>query len=80
MATHRIAVLSGDGIGPEVTAEAVKVLRTVGRHAGASLEFIRQLVRGRGNNPDEAIRDLLLGRVAPVTFEINGVPQRLRST
>src|SRR5437762_2662276 len=46
MATHRIAVLPGDGIGPEVTAEAVKVLRTVGRHAGASLEFEHALVGG----------------------------------
>ena len=46
MATHRIAVLAGDGIGPEVTAEAVKVLRTVGRHAGASLEFEHALVGG----------------------------------
>src|SRR5437773_2926718 len=46
MATHRIAVLPGDGIGPEVTAEAVKVLRTVGRHAGASLEFEHGLVGG----------------------------------
>jgi 3-isopropylmalate dehydrogenase len=46
MATHRIAVLPGDGIGPEVTAEAVKVLRTVGRQAGASLEFEQALVGG----------------------------------
>jgi 3-isopropylmalate dehydrogenase len=30
MATHRIAVVGGDGIGPEVTAEAVKVLRAAG--------------------------------------------------
>jgi 3-isopropylmalate dehydrogenase len=30
MATHRIAVIGGDGIGPEVTAEAVKVLRAAG--------------------------------------------------
>ncbi len=29
-ATHRIAVIGGDGIGPEVTAEAVKVLRCTG--------------------------------------------------
>jgi 3-isopropylmalate dehydrogenase len=29
-----IAVLSGDGIGPEVTAEGVKVLETVGRNFG----------------------------------------------
>ena len=26
----RIAVLGGDGVGPEVTAEAVRVLRAVG--------------------------------------------------
>ena len=28
--THRIAVIGGDGIGPEVTAEAVKVVRAAG--------------------------------------------------
>ena len=28
--THRIAIIGGDGIGPEVTAEAVKVLRAAG--------------------------------------------------
>jgi 3-isopropylmalate dehydrogenase len=28
--THRVAVIGGDGIGPEVTAEAVKVLRASG--------------------------------------------------
>jgi 3-isopropylmalate dehydrogenase len=30
MTTHRIAVIGGDGIGPEVTAEAVKVVRATG--------------------------------------------------
>jgi len=30
MTTHRIAVIGGDGIGPEVTAEAIKVLRAAG--------------------------------------------------
>jgi 3-isopropylmalate dehydrogenase len=30
MGTHRIAVIGGDGIGPEVTAEAIKVLRAAG--------------------------------------------------
>jgi 3-isopropylmalate dehydrogenase len=30
MRTHRIAVIGGDGIGPEVTVEAVKVLRATG--------------------------------------------------
>ncbi len=28
--THNIAVIGGDGIGPEVTAEAVKVIRAAG--------------------------------------------------
>ncbi|MET0146317.1 MAG: 3-isopropylmalate dehydrogenase [Ilumatobacteraceae bacterium] len=30
MSPHRIAVIGGDGIGPEVTAEAIKVLRAAG--------------------------------------------------
>src|SRR5438552_16878190 len=46
MATRRIAVLAGDGIGPEVTAEAVKVLKTAARQVGASLEFADALVGG----------------------------------
>ena len=46
MATHRIAVLPGDGIGPEVTAEAVKVLKAVAKHAGVSLEFEEAPVGG----------------------------------
>ncbi len=46
VATHRIAVLPGDGIGPEVTAEAVKVLETVAKHAGVSIEFEEALVGG----------------------------------
>src|SRR5436853_5032928 len=39
---HKIAVLAGDGIGPEVVAEAVKVLKT----SGADLEFEDALVGG----------------------------------
>lgn len=39
---HRIAVLAGDGIGPEVTAEAVKVLRSV----CSDLNFEEALVGG----------------------------------
>ena len=34
MTTHRIAVLPGDGIGPEVTGEAVRVLQAVGERFG----------------------------------------------
>ena len=46
MATHLIAVLPGDGIGQEVTAEALKVLKTATRQAGLSLEFEEARVGG----------------------------------
>jgi len=42
----RIAVLPGDGIGPEVVAEAVKVLRRVAEVYGHSFEFEEGLVGG----------------------------------
>ena len=37
--TFKIAVLPGDGIGPEVTAEAVACLDAVARRTGLALEF-----------------------------------------
>lgn len=43
---YRIAVLPGDGIGPEVTAEAVKVLKTVEEVVGPSFRFQEGLVGG----------------------------------
>jgi 3-isopropylmalate dehydrogenase len=46
MSTYKIAVLPGDGIGPEVIAEAVRVLRAVGKSSGASFEFEPALVGG----------------------------------
>jgi 3-isopropylmalate dehydrogenase len=46
MGTFRIAVLPGDGIGPEVTAEAVRVLRAVVGGGPAALEFEPALVGG----------------------------------
>jgi 3-isopropylmalate dehydrogenase len=42
----RIAVLAGDGIGPEVTAEAVKVLRAVGERFGHEFAPEHGLVGG----------------------------------
>jgi 3-isopropylmalate dehydrogenase len=42
----RIAVLAGDGIGPEVTAEAEKVLHTVGERFGHRFETEHGLVGG----------------------------------
>lgn len=39
MKTYKVAVLAGDGIGPEVMAEAVKVLDKAGRKHGFALEY-----------------------------------------
>lgn len=46
MSPYKIAVLPGDGIGPEVTREAVKVLRTVSKTDGISFEFEEAVVGG----------------------------------
>src|SRR5437773_10076472 len=46
MTTFRIAVLPGDGIGQEVTPEAVRVLEAVGKHAGIGFASERGLVGG----------------------------------
>jgi 3-isopropylmalate dehydrogenase len=43
---HRIAVLPGDGIGPEVVAEAEKVLRAIGERFGHQFEMEQALVGG----------------------------------
>jgi len=42
----RITVLGGDGIGPEVTAEAVRVLEAVGKACGHEFEFPEALIGG----------------------------------
>ncbi len=44
--TARIAVLSGDGVGPEVTAEAVKVLGAVAARCGHDFHFDEGLIGG----------------------------------
>ncbi len=41
-----IVVLPGDGIGPEVTAEAVKVLELVGKKGGHAFTFAERLMGG----------------------------------
>jgi 3-isopropylmalate dehydrogenase len=46
MATWKIAVLPGDGIGQEVIPEAVRVLRAVGKRGGHHFEFEEALVGG----------------------------------
>jgi 3-isopropylmalate dehydrogenase len=46
--SSKIIVLGGDGIGPEVTAEAVRVLEAAGRKFGLRLEFQEELIGGIG--------------------------------
>ncbi|MDZ4179093.1 MAG: 3-isopropylmalate dehydrogenase [Coriobacteriia bacterium] len=46
MTTHRICLLPGDGIGPEITAEAVKVLHAIGAREGVTFEFSEALLGG----------------------------------
>ena len=57
----KIVVLAGDGIGPEVTVETIKVLDAVGNKFGHSFEYDNQLMGGcaideKGTSlPDETI-------------------------
>jgi 3-isopropylmalate dehydrogenase len=44
MITYKITVLPGDGIGPEVIAEAVKVMHAVGEQFGVRFDTIEALV------------------------------------
>ncbi|MDO8847564.1 MAG: 3-isopropylmalate dehydrogenase [Coriobacteriia bacterium] len=46
MTTYRICLLPGDGIGPEITAEAVKILGVIGERYGVSFEFSEALLGG----------------------------------
>jgi len=46
VASHRIAVLPGDGIGVEVTREAVRVLEAVAKGSGIAMEFEEAIIGG----------------------------------
>jgi len=43
---YKIVLLPGDGVGPEVVAEAVKVLRAVGQRFGLEFDFRQRLIGG----------------------------------
>ncbi|HEY7649920.1 MAG TPA: 3-isopropylmalate dehydrogenase [Methylomirabilota bacterium] len=88
MTTYRIAVLPGDGIGQEVTAQAVRVLQTVAKSAGLSLEVEEALVGGAALDatgqplPDKTLalcrqaQAILFGAVGGPKWD--GAPQELR--
>lgn len=48
----KIALLPGDGIGPEVTAEAVRILKNVAEHAGKSFTFTTHRIGGTAIDHD----------------------------
>jgi len=50
----KIALLPGDGVGPEVTAEAVRVLRAVGEQSGKAFTFSTHRVGGVALDHDGA--------------------------
>ena len=45
-ATHRVCVLPGDGIGPEIMAVATRVLSAAGAAEGAAFEYTEALIGG----------------------------------
>ena len=46
MAQHRVVLLPGDGIGPEITAVARQLLEVVSQRHGFSLSFEEQPIGG----------------------------------
>ena len=84
----KITILPGDGIGPEVTREAVAVLRSMGEAFGFAIETEEHLIGGAGilekgsPLPDETLRcclesdAVLLGAVGSPEFD--GLPPEKR--
>ncbi len=73
----RIAVLGGDGIGPEVTAESMKVLDALGRRFGHRFDWVPGLVGGRsiderGTAIDNDTLNLVLGSDAVLFGAVGG--------
>lgn len=85
---YKVAVLPGDGIGPEIVAEAVKVLTLVAEQSGITIEFSYGRIGGTAIDtdgtplPDETLRiakeadAVLLGAVGGPKWDQN--PGHLR--
>ena len=86
--THKIAVLAGDGIGPEIVNEAVKVLDYLNTDMGLELEFEEGLIGGAAYDetgspfPEATIRltkaadAILLGAVGGYKWESLDIADR----
>jgi 3-isopropylmalate dehydrogenase len=59
--THKVLIVPGDGIGPEIVAEAVKLLEALGRSGEADIELEHAVMGGAGLDssgaplPDETL-------------------------
>src|SRR6266850_7502116 len=92
--THNIGVLGGDGIGPEVTAEAVKALEAAAAKFGFGLNLVdypfgaehalktRELIPDRAFAEMKTLDAILLGAIGDPRFETGylefGIVGRLR--
>ena len=46
MPHKKVCVFAGDGVGPEVTAEAIKILNVVEKHTDLTIDFQQKLMGG----------------------------------
>ncbi len=77
MPTFKIALLEGDGIGPEVVSSAVKVLKRVGELSGIDFVFEKALIGGsaideRGTPLPQETIDLCLSSDAVLLGAVGG--------
>ena len=56
MANHKIAILRGDGIGPEITNAAIGVLDAVANRFGHTFEYTFPLIGGEAIDREGAPR------------------------
>ena len=71
MTTHKIAVLPGDGIGPEIVEQGIKILKTVEQKFGATFELEYALIGGAAIDTD--------GNTALSPAEMRASPQARRA-
>ncbi|GAC1640681.1 MAG: 3-isopropylmalate dehydrogenase [Ktedonobacteraceae bacterium] len=85
MGIYTITVLPGDGIGPEVTEQAVRVLQAVGQRYGHSFTFHKALVgvaaiQAEGDAISEATMGLCVQSDAILFGAVGGLPQDMASS
>ncbi len=80
MGTYTIAVLPGDGIGPEVTEQALRVLQAIGERHGHSFIFHKALVgiaaiQAEGDAISDATMELCQQSDAILFGAVGGLPE-----